>query len=346
MKQRNAFTLVELLVVIAIIGVLLAALDPAGGFFYLLFGWMRGTYHLVAGLHHEPLAVGIGVAALVLLPFAVHSLVRRLLADPGRWKFRQSVAVCGLACSLIIATIGMITFVHELYWFRHPAQPITINIRMRFQISDSVIHTGRGVCEFAEKHEDALPAGGTVLKDDRSGHGWMAHLLPYVEEKELFEKIDWEKPWDDPANAPVFQGETPRDFKAAGRWGRGYKDASEFALTDIAANERVMPFGRSLRLSDITDGTSRTILCGEVGENLSPWGSPFNSRDPALGLNASPHGFGNSIRGYHVVHFAMCDGSVARISNDIGPEVLRELATPDGGEADRSPLTEYNHATP
>lgn len=85
----------------------------------------------------------------------------------------------------------------------------------------------------------------------------------------------------------------------------------------------------------ISDGTSNTLLIGEVDANFEPWGKPGNWRDPALGLNRSPHGFGCR-RGSRLVYFVMADGSVRSIRDDVDPEVLRALATPANDFAGRA----------
>ena len=69
-------------------------------------------------------------------------------------------------------------------------------------------------------------------------------------------------------------------------------NADGFALSHFAANQHVMGPNRGLKLKDITDGTSQTLLVGEVNSLLQPWGAPTNYRDPMRGLNKDPRGFG------------------------------------------------------
>ena len=124
--KRFAFTIVELLVVIAMIGILFALLEPIGVFFWFVFGWIPGIYHLISGLKHEQEAVLIGLASLVLLPVFVHLFLRRLPTPVFQiWRFRQSVAVVGIACAFMITTIALIALIHEVYWIAHPSEPLT-----------------------------------------------------------------------------------------------------------------------------------------------------------------------------------------------------------------------------
>jgi hypothetical protein len=86
----------------------------------------------------------------------------------------------------------------------------------------------------------------------------------------------------------------------------------------------------SVALEDIRDGTSNTIMAGEVNANFRPWGHPVNLRDPARGINTSPDSFGSPFAGG--MHFLLCDGHSRFVSEDIDSAVLKALATPDGGE--------------
>ena len=330
--KRSAFSLIELLVCLLILVILIGFLEPSGRGFCFCFGWIAGIGRLINGLSHEPAAVMIGAVALVLSPIFLHGFLHRLpISTFQTWRPRQSVAVVGIACSLMIATIGIIMLIHEIYWINHPTQPMSVSIITHMRTSNHLKGIGRGTHKYCDEHNGTLPSGGTIFENGRPGHGWMTQLLPYIEQESLYGNIDLQKPWDDPVNAAVFQTQAP-DVLRTSPWRvpeAEYRDAEGYALTDLAANERVMPFGRSLRLDEITDGISDTILCGEVQENFKPWGSPFNSRDPAIGINTSPDGFGSRRNYKPSVQFAMCDGSVQRVSADIDPQVLRAMATPN-----------------
>ena len=85
-----------------------------------------------------------------------------------------------------------------------------------------------------------------------------------------------------------------------------------------------------MRIQDIADGTSNTVFCGEVRERFRPWGHPANWRDPAAGINQSPEGFGSPVADGCL--FLMGDGTVRLVNKNIAPNMLKALATPDGGE--------------
>jgi hypothetical protein len=134
-----------------------------------------------------------------------------------------------------------------------------------------------------------------------------------------------------------------------------YFDKDGFGLSHIAGNVHVLPIrtvkpskfdssdraggpmhhlsksNQVMTMSQITDGTSNTLLIGTVSERFKPWGHPANIRDPSLGIDRSPDGFG-APPSWNGAIFSFCDGHTALINRKTDPRVLRQLATPSGGE--------------
>lgn len=104
----------------------------------------------------------------------------------------------------------------------------------------------------------------------------------------------------------------------------------EDASSHYAANSQLMLPDVTIRLSDITDGTSTTILAGEVSTGLKAWADPDNSRDPGNGPGHTAHHFGRTAPAGK--YFLMVDGSLRTVYSDVPPDVLRSLATPAGEE--------------
>ena len=111
-------------------------------------------------------------------------------------------------------------------------------------------------------------------------------------------------------------------------------DQNGYGLSHYAANGWVLGANLSLGISDLTDGASETIVAGEVRTNFKPWGDPANWRDPMLGINQSPEGFGGPYEQSYGALFLFGDGSVRFISQHINnnPTLLKAMSTPSGGE--------------
>lgn len=108
------------------------------------------------------------------------------------------------------------------------------------------------------------------------------------------------------------------------------RDAAGYALSHYAANARMLGGSELRTMQSVKDGTSNTIMAGEVVSNFKPWGDPTNWRDVDLGINRSWFGFGSPSPGG--ASFLFVDGSVHFLKNTIDAQVLKALSTPDGGE--------------
>ena len=55
----------------------------------------------------------------------------------------------------------------------------------------------------------ALPPAYTVDAEGNALHSWRTLILPYLDQTQLYEKIDLSKPWNDPVNAEAFNTRVP-----------------------------------------------------------------------------------------------------------------------------------------
>src|SRR5262249_15452992 len=120
-------------------------------------------------------------------------------------------------------------------------------------------------------------------------HGWGVFILPYIEQQPLWDRYRLDKTYSAPENQlvaatqlKIFQcpsAAEPDRFMTFGTWGEnGTRGAcSDYApilgvspkLADMGLIDRVglyegvMPINRMVRVSEITDGTSKTILVTE-----------------------------------------------------------------------------------
>ena len=115
----------------------------------------------------------------------------------------------------------------------------------------------------------------------------------------------------------------------------GFSNTSYVAITGAESTDGrgylrgVIGFDRGLSVNEITDGTSNTLLVGEVTDG-GPWfaGGSGTARpidDWIEKKTWSPHASGGN--------FAFADGSVTFISSALDPRTLRGLATAQGGES-------------
>ena len=325
-------------IVVAVLFVLglLAPLAPVQPVFVLLFGWIAFPIHTLPKMTIEPAAFVVAGVALVFLIALSHGLARWLYANIGRpqaparrWRLPWTVAVVGIVLLLFGSGICLIVTIHQTGWLVTAKEPIIVyNSRAahRVQSTNNLRQIGLAMHNYHTDHHN-LPPGGTFNEYGEMQHSWETALLPYLELSSI--KPNLSLPWNHPDNAQWFKTVIP-GFINPGVRDSEPTDAEGYALSHYSVNSRVFGANHGLQFKDVTDGMSNTIMAGEVKERFKPWGHPVNGRDPALGINKSPDGFGGPWN--YVTNFLLMDGSVRTMSDDTDPAVLRALSTPNGGE--------------
>jgi hypothetical protein len=183
----------------------------------------------------------------------------------------------------------------------------------------------------------------------------MVELLPYVGEEERYKKFDFTKPWTDNKNyqwlAPVDAFTNPADPKKSwDGWPYGGIGLTHFVgmsgieetRNDVAAmlprsDPRAGMFGyhEIAKPSQITDGTSQTIMLIGSGKLAAPWvqgggGTVRGLREPYFDELS---GFGSAGLSEPGALVMFADGSVKTMSAKISPEVMRKLATIHGADS-------------
>jgi prepilin-type processing-associated H-X9-DG protein len=315
-----------------LLGVLVAPEAPVA----LCLGWISFLIRVVPRLSPDGPNVAVSLTALVLFTVGIHWLGRawrRHAAGPAAtagtpWRLRWSLAVVALVFLMFTAGVAMIGVAHQLGWLLSSNQPLTTPaLRSWSSSSFNWRALNEGVQGYADLNGKRLPAGGTFTPEGEMLHSWETEILPYMWYDSR--KIDRKLPWNHPSNAEYFRSIIP-EFINPDLPSAPLTDGNGFGLSYYAANSHVLSANKGLRLQDITDGTSTTLLIGEVNAGFKPWGHPINWRDPTKGFNTA-QGFGGP-RSAGGATFLMADGSVRFVSERVSPEVLKALSTPAGGE--------------
>jgi prepilin-type N-terminal cleavage/methylation domain-containing protein/prepilin-type processing-associated H-X9-DG protein len=183
---------------------------------------------------------------------------------------------------------------------------------------------------------------------DGVSHGMWPLLLSQLGQASLAGHYKLNVPYDHPDNQPVVTarlrvlecGNAPPDrmetWEPSGLSGA----VSDFAPLDVnpfladiglidpaAKFESALPVNGRVRMVDIKDGASHTLLLGEAGGRPGmAWASPAN----LLGVRQFFPGSGGLHRGG--TNAAMADGSVRFIRDNVDIRILARLATRAGGE--------------
>jgi prepilin-type processing-associated H-X9-DG protein len=305
------------------------------GAFALLFGWISFLARTVPRIGVDWPAVAVFGTALFLFTAGAHWVGqgwrRRVAEGQGEvvrgWKFRWTLAAVAVVFLLFAVGIFLVGITHQVSWLLTADEPLDgLALKSDYHFSHERLRgIGIGVSSYRSNYQ-AFPPGGTFKPDGTMLHSWETHLLPFL----LYSSqgIDMKRPWNHPRNQKYFKCVIPEFINPEFR-PPALEDAEGYGLSHYAANSRVMAGNKALK-RELADGASYLLVIGEVNAGFKPWGSPVNWRDPAVGINQSPNGFGGN-RGSGGANFVMADGSVRFVSDRISPGVLRALSSPADG---------------
>ncbi|MEX2287387.1 MAG: DUF1559 domain-containing protein [Planctomycetaceae bacterium] len=165
----------------------------------------------------------------------------------------------------------------------------------------------------------SFPPAFIADKDGKPMHSWRVLILPYLGETDLYASYDFSKPWDAPDNQLVLE-RMPKLFRC-----HSDQSAPPYTTNYAAVFGAGCLFDpeRPIRIRDVKDGTTTTLMVGEVVDVNIPWTKPEDidvSQHP--GIN-QPGGFGSRHEGG--CQFALADGSVKFIEQKLSPELCYAL---------------------
>lgn len=177
---------------------------------------------------------------------------------------------------------------------------------------------------------------------------WSAAILPWLEEQGLHDRIDFGRPFDDPANAAAAATEVrlyrcpSADQGEAGTLaGRtDYGGLTGERITSPNNPEKgVLVHDRGFAVREISDGLTHTVFVGECSRGDWPDGQWINGRnlfDQAYAVNWPT--WEDELRSRHpggaLVLFG--DGSIRLLSESLDVRILAAACTRAGGEVPSS----------
>ncbi len=187
---------------------------------------------------------------------------------------------------------------------------------------------GLALQNYADVYQCFPPAYTTDARGNRM-HSWRVLLLPFLEQKALYEQYHFDEPWNGPHNR-LLADRIPPAYCCPSDNLRGPHEVSYLAITGPGT---AWPGSRCAGFGDFKDGTSNTISIAESAGSgihwMEPRDLPFETL--AKGVNAK-QGLGVCSQHDGAAQVSFCDGGVTLLSDTLSAETLQALATKAGGE--------------
>ena len=170
-----------------------------------------------------------------------------------------------------------------------------------------------------------MPAA--YLNDDQ-GHprlSWRVSILPYVDEASRYNQYAFNTAWDSPYNAALLRP-MPIVYQCPSSPPTGVNTC----YATVTGDKSMLGAGKCVKMRDVVDGTSNTLMVVEACQMNIPWMKPQDI--DARGFTRVGDPAGVSSRHVNMVHVLMGDGSVRAVSTNIDPGLFQTLITRDGGE--------------
>ncbi len=170
---------------------------------------------------------------------------------------------------------------------------------------------------------DHFPTQASYDKNGRPLLSWRVHILPFIEEIELYEKFRLDEPWDSQHNRKLI-AQMPHFFNSP----LVASESGKTVYLGVAGKGMMFNGQEKIALRQVLDGLSNTVFLVEVSPDRAvEWTRPLDYR---VNPNNPLDGLGQVNLGGFIV--ALADGSVSFIDNNIDPESWLKLLTRAGGE--------------
>jgi prepilin-type processing-associated H-X9-DG protein len=177
---------------------------------------------------------------------------------------------------------------------------------------------------------NTFPPAYLADENGRPMHSWRVLILPYMEQKALYDRYNFDEPWDGPNNSQL-AAMMPPPYGCASDPAAG-PAGSTTSYAAITGPGTLFDADEASSFATITDGTSNTLMVAEAANAGIHWMEPrdLDIDQMTLTINGSPTDISSHHPGGAQGVFA--DGHTNFLQAGIGAQLLRALMTKSGGE--------------
>jgi hypothetical protein len=196
----------------------------------------------------------------------------------------------------------------------------------RMHSTENLYKLGAALHDYHSAYRE-FPAAASYDKQNKPLLSWRVHVLPFLgaEEMKLYKEFHLDEPWDSEHNKALI-ARMPKVYRGANEQ---LANAGKTTYLAPVGEATIFPPGpKGVRITDITDGTSNTILLVDADdEKAVVWTRP---EDLKVDLKKPKTGLGGRFDGGFVV--LMADGSAHFLPKTVVAATIEALFTRAGGE--------------
>ena len=247
----------------------------------------------------------------------------------------------------LVELLVVISIIGVLIALLLPAVQAARNAARRISCGNNLHQIGIALQAYHEVHR-CFPPGGIEPISPKWPKGrqlaWSAFLLPHIEQRPLYERVDFTEAFDSDRNAEAAATVVATYLcPSVGRTsnlveGRGACDYGGIYGERITSPNNppkgTMLYDRAVSIRQILDGTSTTLIVSEDGGwKDGQWINGRNVFDQAYAINQAPP-FENDIRSDHPggANALLADGSARFLNEHMDLETLAAICTREGRE--------------
>lgn len=258
-----------------------------------------------------------GLLGLIICYFAgcLAAVIWGISRGPRAWL---EVGVAGLIAGLSVGFLLLPTIGHQ----DRVAAP-------RMVCSNHLKQIGLALHNYHDVY-GSFPPAYIADKNGQPMHSWRVLILPFAEQKPLYDLYRFDEPWDGPNNRKLHT-QYPAYFCCPACYGKQPKFETNYLA--VVGPQTMWPGTQSVNLSKITDGTANTLMVVEVANSGIHWMEPRDLHVTQMPLAINPprgQGISSPHRGAALALFV--DAHTAALPNDTPPKALRSMLTIAGND--------------
>ncbi len=278
----------------------------------------------------------------LLTPLLIATVLVSSTVAFGPWGFVAGAAIVSVVMCLREATpVGRVVIVGCLLLILGAVVLWALGQRIHYhhQRCRMQMHWLADAFSAYQVDHGSLPPAYIADSQGEPMHSWRVLMLPYVDEQALYDRYDFDEPWNGPNNRKLAD-EVAWAYRCSGA-----DDAMTMTnYVAVVGPRTVWPGAEGVGKQDIPDGAATTIMLVEVADADIHWMEPRDltmeealaegDADTAAGISiCHVHPNGPFLHDENLLFVITADGGLLELSQRPPTEALKAMLTRDGGES-------------